>query len=114
MPKKCSLFLSEVLYFGHVVNSSGISPDPAKLANLKDWPVPRTVRYIQSFLNFVNLYGDFIASATALTNPLFKTTARRIGTETAELLAAQLTAFEELKRRHVANPQLAHLDLTKL
>lgn len=48
-PKKCSLFQSEVLYFGHVVNAAGISPNPAKRTKLSSWPVSRTVRDVQSF-----------------------------------------------------------------
>ena len=30
-PAKCSLFADQVLYFGHLISASGVSPDPAKL-----------------------------------------------------------------------------------
>ena len=53
-PSKCHLFRDEVLYLGHIINASGVSPDPAKLRVLSTWPVPATVRDIQSFLGFVN------------------------------------------------------------
>ena len=54
---KCQLFRDEVLYLGHVVNAAGLSPDQAKLRVLSIWPVPETVRDVQSFLGFINFYG---------------------------------------------------------
>ena len=56
----CQLFRDEVLYRGHVVNAAGVSPDSAKLRVLSTWPVPETVRDVQSFLGFINSYGEFI------------------------------------------------------
>ena len=43
-PTKCQLFCDEVLYLGHVISATGISPDPAKLRVLADWPAPTIVR----------------------------------------------------------------------
>ena len=43
-PSKCQLFRDEVLYLNHVINASGVPPDPAKLRVLSSWPVPRTVK----------------------------------------------------------------------
>ena len=47
---KCQLFRDEVLYLGHIINASGVSPDPVKLRVLFTWPVPATVRDVLSFL----------------------------------------------------------------
>ena len=58
--EKCKLFCEQVLYLGHVILPSGVSPDPAKLRVLADWPILTTVRKLQSFLGFVNFYSDFI------------------------------------------------------
>ena len=38
-PSKCSLGHSEVLFLEHVVSADGISPDPAKIRAVKDFPV---------------------------------------------------------------------------
>ena len=80
-PSKCQLFRREVLYLGHRIDAEGISPDPAKLRVLESWPVPETVRDVQSFLGFVNFYGEFIANSTELSSPLYDLTAGRKGTE---------------------------------
>ena len=57
-PEKCNLFSDNVLYLGHVISATGISPDPAMLRVLANWLVHATVRDLQSFLGFVNFYGD--------------------------------------------------------
>ena len=98
-PSKCSLFRSEVLYLGHVINASGTSPDPQKLRVLLNWQVPSTVREVQSYLGFVNFYGDFIASSTDLTSSLYELTVARKNNDAVQLSKIQLDAFNELKRR---------------
>ena len=35
-PAKCKLSCEQVLYLGHVISPSGVSPDPAKLGVLAD------------------------------------------------------------------------------
>ena len=69
-PSKWSLFCEQVLYLGHVISAAGVSPDPAKLRELVEWPKPTTVRETQSFIVFVKFYGDFIADVTRLIAPL--------------------------------------------
>ena len=76
-PSICSLFADKVLYLGHVISAAGVSPDPEKLRVLADWPTRKTFREMQSFVGFVNFYGDYISDATELTAPLYDLTAAR-------------------------------------
>ena len=107
-PAKCKLFCEQVLYLGHVIAPSGVSPDPAKLRVLADWPLPTTVRKLQSFLRFVNFYSDFIDELTTLTSSLYDLTAARKGTEPVHFTRENIVRFAELKRRLCAAPRLAH------
>ena len=66
---------------------------------------------MQSFLKFVNFYGDYISNATKLTALLYDLTAARKGCESIKLKAEHLESFEEIKRRLCAAPRLAQLDL---
>ena len=66
---------------GHVISAAGVSPDPAKLRVLADWPLPTTVRELQSFLNFVNFNFDFIDEQIALIASIYDPIAARKGTE---------------------------------
>ena len=44
---------SLVPYLGHIVSSNGLSPDPAKLEIIKDWPQPTTLSALPSFIGMV-------------------------------------------------------------
>ena len=71
-PSKCALFQEEVTFLGHVVNKEGISCDPEKLQAIRDWPIPRNVRDVCSFLGIASYYRKFITGfstiAAAMTN----------------------------------------------
>jgi hypothetical protein len=44
--------------------------DPAKLKEILEWPAPKTVKEVQSFLGFGNFYHCFIREFSHLTHPL--------------------------------------------
>ena len=100
-----------MLYLGDVISAAGITPDPAKLRVLENWPIPTTVRKVQSFIGFVNFYNEFIDEQTALTSSLYDLTAAHKGTEAVQFLPAHVEAFNEIKRRLCAAPRLAHPNL---
>jgi len=39
-PKKCTLFQKKVKYLGHIVDETGVSPDPGKVEAITSWPTP--------------------------------------------------------------------------
>ena len=107
-PTKCKLYCEQVLYLGHVKSAAGVSQDPAKLRVLADWPLPTTIRELQSFLGFVNFNSDFIDEQTALTSSLYDLTSSRKETEPVHFSAEDIERFPELKRRLCVAPRLAH------
>ena len=112
-PSKCQLFRDKVLYFGHVGNAAGDSPDPAELRVLSTWLVPETVRDVQPFLCFINFYGKFIFNSTNLTVTLYNLTVVKTGIDKVTLNANELAVFQSLKRALCSGPQLALPDLSK-
>ena len=48
--------------------------DPVKLAAVKQWPQPKTVKDIQKFLGFCNFYRRFVKAYLELARPLFNLT----------------------------------------
>ena len=60
---KCSFHVPAVEFLGFVVSGSGISMAEDKVKAIKDWPVPRCVKCIQSFLGFINFYMKFVRSS---------------------------------------------------
>ena len=48
--EKCHLSQFEVKWFGMIYNQHGMSEDPEKAAVIRNWPAPKTVRDVKSFL----------------------------------------------------------------
>lgn len=49
-------------FLGFVITPNGVKMDQKKLAAVRDWPAPTTVKEVQSFLGFGNFYRRFISS----------------------------------------------------
>ena len=94
-PAKCNLFCEQVFYLGLVISATGITPNPVKLHVLANWPIPTTVRELQSFLGFVNIYNEFIDEQTTLTSSLYVLTAACKGTEPVQFLPTHVEAFSD-------------------
>ena len=73
-PKKCDFFKDQVVFLGHVVSQDGISTSPDKVSAIKEWPVPKTVTDVRSFLGTCSYYRRFIKWFTEIARPLHKLT----------------------------------------
>ena len=51
---KCAFFKKELKYLGHIVSAEGIQVDPKKIQKVEDWPVPKDVGEVRSFLGLAN------------------------------------------------------------
>ena len=71
-PKKCHFFQSEVTFLGHVVSKEGVSTDPDKIAAVKNWREPTTVKQLKSFLGFCSYYRRYVQSFANIARPLYK------------------------------------------
>ena len=69
-PSKCHLLKPAVKYLGHVVSAEGVQPDPDKLAAVRNWPVPTTVKEVRSFLSFAGYYRRFIPHFAQIADPI--------------------------------------------
>ena len=54
------IFSTSVLFLGHVLSDEGISANPEKVDKVKTWPVPKTIKEVQSFLGLASYYRRFI------------------------------------------------------
>ena len=55
-------------YLGHRIHKGGISMVPKYLQKIKEWPVPKTGKEVDTFLGFTRYYRTFIPQYYALTN----------------------------------------------
>lgn len=73
-PRKCSFGYREVQILGHTVNSQGISPNPDKIKAVQNFPAPRRLRAVRSFLGLCNYYRSFVPNFSKIVRPLVELT----------------------------------------
>ena len=71
---KTEFLHNKVAYLGHIISDQGISPNPAKLENIKNCPQPNNLKSVQQFLDIARYYRRFIQDYSKLTKPLSKLT----------------------------------------
>lgn len=54
--KKCEFYTDTTEYLGYILSPSGLTMSHDKVQVIQDWPEPRKVKDIQSFLGFANFY----------------------------------------------------------
>ena len=69
---KCKFAVPSLKYLGHVVSGDGIKVDIHKIDKLQDWPLPTTVKQLQSFLGFANYYRAFVPQISQICQPLYQ------------------------------------------
>ena len=52
--EKCEFHKDQMTFVGYLVSQEGIGMDPPKVSAVLDWPTPRTVKEVQSYLGFAN------------------------------------------------------------
>ena len=114
-PTKCHLFQQSVKYLGHVVSAQGVSPDPEKTAAVQEWPVPKTVKQVRSFLGFVGYYRRFIKAFSKIAGPLTNLLQGTSGRSSAPVSWTDpcQSAFDRLKQALLTAPVLAFADFAK-
>ena len=53
-PDKCIFKMMQVLFFGHLVTSDGLKPDPSKINAIANMPAPQNKTQLQSFIGLCN------------------------------------------------------------
>ena len=71
---KCNFHEDTVEYLGYILSPTGLTMDPVKVQTIQDWPEPRKVKDVQSFLGFANFYRRFIHEYSEIVVPLTRLT----------------------------------------
>src|SRR5215471_4577753 len=104
-PKKCFFHTDTVEYLGYILSPSGLEMDPVKIQTIRDWPEPRKVKDIQSFLGFANFYRRFIYNFANLALPLVRLTWKNIPWLFDDDCRK---SFKMLKEAFISTPVLTH------
>ena len=108
---KCEFDVTTVKYLGYIITAGkDIRMDPAKVAAIRDWQSPKSVKGVRSFLGFANFYRDFMPQMSDLVRPLNELTKKDCifqWTVKAE------QAFQQLKQLFISEPFLMTWDPEK-
>ena len=68
---KCQFGRQEIDFLGHRITKQGITPLPSKVAAIRGFARPSTVKSLQEFMGMVNFYHRFVPAAADIMQPLF-------------------------------------------
>ncbi|GJT77848.1 putative reverse transcriptase domain-containing protein [Tanacetum coccineum] len=71
---KCEFWINTVKFLGHVIDSSGIQVDPAKIEVVKNWASLTTPSEIRQFLGLAGYYKRLIEGFSKIAKPMTELT----------------------------------------
>src|SRR5882724_6527131 len=92
--EKCSFEQPTVKYLSLILSEGSMEMDPVKVAGVQDWPTPRNVTKVQSFIGFVNFYRHFVQDFSHIAKPLHQLTKKGEEWRWAD---KEQASFKELK-----------------
>lgn len=104
---KSKFAMKQIKYLGYIVGNGCLKTDPDKIRAIVDFPRPKTIRQLRSFLGLTGWYQRFIENYSAISAPLTNIkgkTEKFIWSEEAQ------KAFDHLKVRLTSAPILSHPD----
>lgn len=91
-------------YLGHVISADGVSTDPAKVQDVKNWLVPKNVKQLRGSLGLTWYYRKFIQHYGLLARPMTKLLKKG---NPFQWTPQTEQSFQLLKQRLVEAPVLA-------
>ena len=107
---KCVFEVPQIDFLGHTLSANGIAMLDAKVSAIADFPEPKNVKELQSFLGLTNYYRMFIPHYSHLTAPLTDLFKKDVPFIFAERC---LEAFRSLKACFTQGSILAFPDQSK-
>ncbi|GJS31025.1 putative reverse transcriptase domain-containing protein, partial [Tanacetum coccineum] len=101
---KCEFWISTIKFLGHVIDSSSIHVDPAKIEAVKNWASPTTPSEIRQFLGLEGYYRRFIEGFSKIAKPMTELMQKNQKFDWGE---EQEEAFQLLKQKLCVAPILA-------
>ena len=126
-PEKCTFCRKEVEFLGFTVSEEGIHTSKSKIQAVNDWPAPKTLKELRSFLGFASYYRRFVEGFSKLAKPLntlvslmyqrdkkktTRRTSKNLNIEGDWTTECQ-TAFNNLKTALTQAPVLGYADFKK-
>ena len=102
-PSKCHFCQQEIKFLGHIVGKDGIKTDPSKIDKVKNFPVPKNLTEVRSFVGLASYYRKFVPNFSKIVKPLTSLTKKN---NPYIWTSKQQEAFEVLKTKLCETPVL--------
>lgn len=109
-PKKTQLFRKKIKFLGHWISEDGICADDGKVADILDWPTPRSPKGVKKFLGTVQWMKKFIWGLEKYVGTLTPLTSSKQDPKNFTWGAAEQTAFDNIKHIMTSLPCLKNID----
>ncbi|UYV73254.1 hypothetical protein LAZ67_10002363, partial [Cordylochernes scorpioides] len=104
---KCRFGAKTITVLGHEVSGDGICLDPEKIRAVRDFPRPKSLKEVRSFLGLSSYYRRFIPNYAHIAQPL---NALLKKDSVFSWNIEERHAFEALKSALISEPVLGHFD----
>ena len=105
---KCKFGVQQTEFLGFIVGNGKIAPSPSKVAAVTEWPTPKDVHTVRSFLGFANFYRRFVKDYSKITAPLNDLLRKGVSWNWCEKCES---AFSAIKEKLTSAPALLLPDL---
>ena len=102
-PEKCVWEQPSIDYLGLILEEGVTHMDPTKVTGIANWPTPKTVKQVWSFLGFFNFYQPFIYQFSHIAKPLNELTKKDTPWSWG---MKQQDTFETLRKQITSEPVL--------
>jgi len=68
---KCEFLATQIEYLGYTVTNDGITPTVNGIAVVKNFPIPRNIHEVQSFLRLSLYFRKFVQGFAHIAKPLY-------------------------------------------
>ena len=108
--RKCKWGCIKLKFLGFIISADGIQMDPTKISTITNFPTPKTLKSLQSFLGLANFSLRFIPNLAQVTKPLRQLLQKNVPFN----WTAQFDqCFKQIKDMVQEVPILAHPDFAK-
>ncbi|UYV78594.1 hypothetical protein LAZ67_16002094, partial [Cordylochernes scorpioides] len=105
--KKCRFAFEELEILGYITSKHGIKPAEHNIKAVRNFPRPKKVKEVQSFLGMCSYYRKFIKDFSKIADPLTNLIKKSVSFTWTE---RQEEAFQTLKTALLSPPILGHIN----
>jgi len=109
-PEKCKWKVREVEFLEVMIGPKGVEMQRKKVKGVLNWPAPRNIKEVQTFLGLANYYRRFIKNFAKIAAPLHMLVRKE---QKWKWKKEQKEAFEKLKAVFTTESILAILDINR-